>query len=149
MAWGSSRIAVWVVRHVVAPTHRGLYRATNGRAFRWGRRSRSILLLTTTGRRTGRQHVTPVFFLRDGERLVLCNVRPHGERRNPWVLNVTAQPRVEVQVGADHIRCTAREANDEEVDRYWPRLVSLWPAYQEHLRRGGERTVFVLEALRA
>ena len=149
MALGASRFAVWSIKNVVAPVHRVVYRATGGWAFRWARRGRSILLLTTTGRRTGKPRTTPVFFLRDGDRYVVCNVRPESERVNPWVLNVGADPAVSLQVGRDVIRCEAREARGAELDRYWPLLVALWPSYREHFRRGGKRSVFVLEPLNA
>lgn len=149
MTVGAGRFAVWSIKNVVAPVHRLTYRATGGRAFRWGKRSRSILLLTTTGRRTGEPHTTPVFFLRDAGRYVVCNVRPVSERVNPWVLNVAADPTVSIQVGHDVIRCEAREAGGAELEHYWPLLVSLWPSYQEHFRRGGKRSVFVLEPVSA
>lgn len=142
---GASPTAVWAIKHIVAPIHRYAYRITGGRAFRWGRRNQSILLLTTTGRRTGRLHTTPVFFLRDSGRFVVCNVKPASERTNPWVLNLRFHPIASVQVGPDVITCTAREIEGAELERYWPRLVALWPAYQEHYERRGRRSVFVLE----
>jgi F420H(2)-dependent quinone reductase len=77
-----------VEHQFVAPAHRFLYGVTGGRAFRFGKRNRSILLLTTTGRQTGRARTTPVFFLRDADRFVVCNVTPGSERTNPWVLNL-------------------------------------------------------------
>lgn len=43
----------------------------------------TILLLTTKGRRTGKERTTPIFYLREGERLVICNVNPGFERTNP------------------------------------------------------------------
>ena len=145
MNLAAGRSAVWAIKHIVAPVHRVAYRATGGAAFRRGKRTRNILLLTTTGRRTGKPHTTPVFFLRDGTRYVVCNVRPESERRNPWVLNVGANPNVSLQVGHNVMSCRARAASPSELQRYWPQLVSLWPAYQVHFRRGGERSVFVVE----
>lgn len=145
MNLGASRFGVWSIKHIVAPVHRCLYRATGGKAVRWGKRSSAVLLLTTTGRRTGEPRTTPVFYLRDGERYVVCNVRPQGERVNPWVRNMVADPAVSIQIGASFIRCQARKATATELENYWPKLVSLWPAYRDHFRRGGERSVFVLE----
>ncbi len=93
-------MAVWAIKHVVAPVHRWAYRRTGGRMFGFGL-NRNILLLTTTGRKTGRSHTTPAFFVRDSDRLVVCNVRPGSERTNPWVLNLRANPSATVQIGAD------------------------------------------------
>lgn len=113
--------------------------------FRFGTLNRNILLLTTTGRKTGRSRTTPVFFLRDPNRLVVCNVKPGSERTNPWVLNLRANPKALVQIGSEVITCEARELHGAELDRYWPQLVALWPAYREHYRRSGQRAVFMLE----
>lgn len=142
---GGSRPAVWLVKHVVAPLDRRLYRWTGGRLTISARRARSVLLLTTTGRRTGVPHTTPVFYLRDGDRLVICNVKPGSERTNPWVLNLRATPVARAQVGSNVGTYRAREATAAEVERLWPRLVTTWPAYQAHFERSGERTIFVLE----
>ncbi|MCV7019211.1 nitroreductase/quinone reductase family protein [Mycolicibacterium aichiense] len=137
---GASQPAVWAIRNVVAPVHRWIYRCSRGRVL-----ARNILLLSTEGCRTGKVHTNPVFFLRDSDQFVICNVRPRNERTNPWVLNLRAHPTATVQIGADRITCDAHELEDAQVDRYWPRLVALWPAYREHYERSGDRTVFVLE----
>lgn len=105
----------------------------------------NILLSTTIGRKTGKPRTTPVFYLRDSDRFVVCNVRPGTERVNPWVLNLRADPTATVQVDSNVIGCKARELRGPEVDRYWPELVALWPAYRNHHQRGGERALFVLE----
>ena len=148
MKMGAGPFAVWAIKHIVAPVHRLVYHATGGRAFRWGKRSQSILLLTTTGRRTGKLRTTPVFFLRDCGRFVVCNVKPGSERANPWVLNLRSHPTASVQVGPDIITCTARQVEGAELDSYWPQFVALWPAYRAHYERSGVRSVFVLEPVR-
>ncbi len=95
--FGASRLAVWAIKHVVAPVHRWLYRAAGGGMFRLGSLNRSILLLTTTGRKTGKPRTTPVFLLPDSGGFVVCNVKPGSERTNPWVLNLRASPAATVQ----------------------------------------------------
>ena len=55
--FGAGPLGVWAIKHVVSPVHRWAYRLTGGRAFRWGRLNRSILLLTTTGRKSGKPRV--------------------------------------------------------------------------------------------
>src|SRR5262249_17531272 len=103
------------------------------------------LLLTTTGRRTGLERTVPIFYLRDGDRLVMCNVNPGFEHPNPWTLNLRAYPLARVQIGSTSGIYRACEATADEVARYWPQLVRIWPAYQAFYKRGGERTIFVLE----
>lgn len=106
-----------------------------------------LLLLTTTGRRTGKEYTIPVYYLRDGNRLVLCNVNPGFEHPNPWTLNLRANPLARVQVGSERSSYQAREASQEEIDRYWPQLVQIWPAYQTLYTRSGQRGIFLLEPL--
>jgi len=97
------------------------------------------VLLTTIGRRTGKQHTTPVFHLQDGERIILCNVTSGGERANPWTLNLRAHPLARVQLGAQVRTYRARAATEAELERYWPQLLRVWPAYERFYRQGGRR----------
>jgi deazaflavin-dependent oxidoreductase (nitroreductase family) len=140
---GGTRLGVLAIGGVVSPVQRQLYRSSGGRLSLTGRAP--VLLLTTTGRRTGKARTVPLLYLRDGDRVVICNVNPGFERPNPWVLNLRAQPRAQVQIGRNTITMRARAASGSEVDYYWPRLAQLWPAYQIFHDRGGKRSVFVLE----
>jgi deazaflavin-dependent oxidoreductase (nitroreductase family) len=87
----------------------------------------------------------PLFYLRDGDRLVVCNVNPVFDRPNPWIVNLRADPHAHVQVGGATTRVRARPASAPERDRYWPQLTKLWPAYQAFYESGGKRSVFVPE----
>jgi F420H(2)-dependent quinone reductase len=104
-----------------------------------------VLLLTGIGRRSGRSRTVPLFYLRDGDNLIVCNVRPPGERRNPWPLNVRANPKVTIRISGVAEPRIARDARPEELERLWPRLVALWPPYERFFARTHERTIFVLE----
>lgn len=140
---GRTRLGVLVIGRVVSPLQRSLLRATGGRLSLTGRAP--VLLLTTRGRRSGKPRTVPLLYVRDGDRLVVCNVNPGFERPNPWTLNLRADPHVQVEVGRDEFVATAYEASDAEVDRYWSQFTKLWPAYQAFLDQGGHRSVFVLE----
>jgi deazaflavin-dependent oxidoreductase (nitroreductase family) len=140
---GATRIGVLAIGRVVSPVQRQLYRRTGGRLSLTGRAP--VLLLTTTGRRSGKSRTVPLLYLRDGDRLVICNVNPGFERTNPWILNLSAQPCAQVQIGRDTIMVRARAVSGNELERYWPRLAKLWPAYQTFYDRGGRRSVYVLE----
>ena len=146
---GATKIGVWLIKHIVAPLDRWLYRKTDGKLLSTGRPVGPILLLTTTGRRSGKKRTTPVFYLRDNGCLILCNANPGFEQTNPWVLNLRAQPNAMVQIANNIYTCHSREATPSEIDHYWPRLVHLWPAYQQHFERSGQRTIFVLENLQS
>lgn len=135
-------LKTWLVKHVVSPIDRVSFRLTGGRLrLTIGR---PVLLLSTIGRRTGRVRSTPIFYLRDGADLVVCNVRPPGERPNPWPQNLDHQPAVEVTVEGRTRPVTARRATEEEIDRLWPRLIRIWPLYADYYRHTKERHVFVL-----
>ena len=145
---GGTWVGVWAIKHVVSPLDRWLYRRSAGRWVSTGHPLGPILLLTTTGRRTGAARTTPVFYLRDGDRLVICNVNPGFPgftRPYPWTLNLRAHPTARVQIGRAVGTYYAREATEAEVGCYWPRLVRMWPPYQAFYRRGGARSIFVLE----
>jgi deazaflavin-dependent oxidoreductase (nitroreductase family) len=143
---GATPVGVWAIKRVVSPLQRWIYRLTGGKFFSTIGSNRKILLLTTKGRRSGKDRTVPVFYLRDGETIVICNVRPeHEPGTNPWVLNLRKHPSAKLQIGADIAQYHAREASLAEVERLWPSLVTLWPAYQAHYELGGQRTIFILE----
>jgi F420H(2)-dependent quinone reductase len=140
---GSTRLGVLAIGRVVSPLQRQLLLRTGGRLSLTGRAP--VLLLTTTGRRTGKARTVPLFYIRDGDCLVICNVNPGFEQPNPWTLNLRAEPHAQVQIGRGATRVRARTASGQEVERYWPRLTKVWPAYQAFYAKGGKRSVFVLK----
>ena len=140
---GGTRVGVLAIGRIVSPLQRELYRGTGGRLSLAGRAP--VLLLTTTGRRSGKARTVPLLYLRDGDRLVICNVNPGFERPNPWILNLRAGPHAQVQIGRNIASVRARPASEDELDRYWPQLTKMWPAYQDFYDKGGKRSVFVLE----
>lgn len=142
---GGSRLGVFLIGRVVSPVQRWVYRVSRGRISVTGRAP--VLLLTTTGRKTGKPRTVPLFYVRDGDPIIVCNARPPFERTNPWTLNLRAVPLASVQIRGEEIRCRARGATDGEVAAYWPSLIDIWPAYQRFVDQGGERSVFVLEPL--
>jgi deazaflavin-dependent oxidoreductase (nitroreductase family) len=142
---GATPLGVWVIKRIFSPLDRCLYRWTGGQSIGFGRPIAPRLLLTTAGRRTGLERTIPLFYLREGDRLLICNVNPGSERANPWTLNLRAHPMARVRIGSTSGAYRAREATAEEVAWYWPQFVRIWPAYQTHFDRSGQRSVFVLE----
>jgi F420H(2)-dependent quinone reductase len=140
---GATRPGTWAIGHIVSPLQRRLLVASRGRVSLTGKRP--VLLLTMTGRRSGRQRTVPLFFMRDRDDLVVCNVRPPSERPNPWPLNVRANPHVSVRIRGVTEERVAREARGREVEKYWPLLVKTWPAYERFFAATHERAIFVLQ----
>jgi len=91
-----------------------------------------VLLLTTTGRKSGQPRVSPLYFHRDGD-LVVVAASKGGSDKNPlWYLNLKSNPKVQVQIKKEVLDLTARDATDEERANYWPRLVEMYPTYDDY-----------------
>jgi F420H(2)-dependent quinone reductase len=123
----NSRALAWVLKYF-ARAHIWVYRKTNGRLgakLLWF----PAALLTTTGRKSGRPRTTATLYLRDGERIILPATFGGRDHDPAWYLNVTAHPQVHVQVGAERLALTARDATDDERERYWRRLTKIYTPY--------------------
>jgi deazaflavin-dependent oxidoreductase (nitroreductase family) len=101
---------------------------TNGRI---GSRiaGRPMLLLTTTGRKSGEARTTPLSYLRDGDDCVIVASNNGGDRHPAWWLNLEALPHAEIKVGADQWSIDASAAEGEERERLWPMLLEYNPQY--------------------
>ena len=118
----------WVARHVRR------YVETDGRSgHKWN--GRQTLLLTTRGRKSGKLRRTALIYGQDGDRYLLV-ASNGGARNHPfWYLNLTAQPEVQVQVGADKFTARARTAGAEEKPRLWRLMAAIWPDYDRYQKR--------------
>ena len=104
------------------------------------------LLLTTTGRRSGKQITKPLIYGRDGDRYLVVASRGGRPHHPQWYLNLSERPEVDVQVLADHFPAIARTAAPGEKPRLWAIMTSLWPSYDEYQSRTTrEIPVVVLE----
>jgi deazaflavin-dependent oxidoreductase (nitroreductase family) len=91
-----------------------------------------VALLTTTGRKTGQPRVSPLLFLRDGDRVVLV-ASQGGRANNPmWYLNLKANPKVSVQIKKEVLELTARDATEVERAQYWPQLVAMYSSFDDY-----------------
>ncbi|HEX6147581.1 MAG TPA: nitroreductase family deazaflavin-dependent oxidoreductase [Acidimicrobiia bacterium] len=114
--------------------HRVLYRVTGGLI---GRRlvDNDILLLTTRGRATGREHTVPLLYLRDGDSLVVIASYGGRDRHPEWYLNLLTDPSVTAQIGRKRRSLQARTASGEERERWWPKVVSAYSDYAAYQGR--------------
>ena len=90
------------------------------------------LLVTTTGRKSGVRHRTALIYGVDGEAQVIIASKGGAPAHPAWYLNLTADPDVELQVGADVFGARARVAEGEERRRLWQLMVQIWPAYEDY-----------------
>jgi len=125
--------------------HRAVYRITGGMI---GRRlvDNDILLLTTRGRATGREHTVPLLYLRDGECLVVIASYGGRDRHPEWYLNLLDDPAVTAQTGRNRRSFQARTATEDERERWWPRVVAAYSDYAVYQgRTDREIPVVILE----
>ncbi len=128
-----------------------LMSAANVAVYRWtggqigGRIGKApVLLLTTRGRRTGKERTTPLLYHEDSERLIVVASKGGAPTHPAWFLNLQAEPRVTVELGRGRRELRAREADDAERERYWPRLVALYPGYARYQERTSRRIPLVV-----
>ena len=122
-----------------------LYRLSRGRLF--GRLDRApVLLLTTTGRKSGVRRTAPVVYLADGERVVVIGSNAGNARTPAWALNLRAHPEAEVEIGAERRRVTARVAEGDERAELWRRMNEQYAGFDDYsARTTRDISVFVLE----
>ena len=114
--------------------HAALLRATDGRV--GGRLLGSpVLLLVTTGRRSGLRRTTPLIYLPDGNRQVIVASNGGAAKHPVWWLNLQAHPEATVEIAGRKTRVRATEARGEEKARLWKRLVEMYPSYESYQRR--------------
>jgi F420H(2)-dependent quinone reductase len=109
--------------------HSTLYRLTNGRIGGRFIAGSPILLLTTTGRRTGKRRIRPLAYVRDGDRFVLCASNGGSPRHPGWYHNLCATGRAEIQVGPEQVAVSAKTADPAERSRLFPRFVQMYKGY--------------------
>lgn len=102
------------------------------------------LILTTRGRRSGRETSTPLFYAEAAGRLYLAgSFAGSGEPPN-WYRNLEAHPEVGVQTSRCCGRYRARILDDAEAAALWPRLDAVYPTFAKYRQRSA-RTIHVVE----
>ena len=111
--------------------HTRIYRVSGGRL---GRRLGKVeaVLLTTTGRKTGRTRTTPLTAVPDGDRIVLLASNGGAPRHPDWYLNLTANPEVVIQRGPHRLTMLARTATPRERPALWASAVAIYGSYDSY-----------------
>ncbi|MEI7715886.1 MAG: nitroreductase family deazaflavin-dependent oxidoreductase [Mycobacterium sp.] len=109
-----------------------VYRKTDGRFGGTFLQGAPVALLTTTGRKTGEPRLSPLLYLREGNRVVLIASKG-GAADNPmWYLNLKANPKVSVQIKDEVLDLTARDATEDERALYWPKMVAMYTSFDDY-----------------
>jgi deazaflavin-dependent oxidoreductase (nitroreductase family) len=131
------------VRVIVVPLDTVLGRWTKGRILSVGRRELPTLLITTTGRLTGRPRTVPLLYAPDGDGFIVIGSN-FGQPHHPaWSANLLADPRATAILDGVSMPVVATFVNDPERTRMLDLLVSYWPAYRTYEVRASNRELRV------
>ena len=120
-----------------------MYRLTKGRL--GGRLlGMPVLLLITTGRRSGERRTVPLTYFEDGDALLVIGSKGGSPRHPDWYLNLVADPGAEIQVGGERRRVRGRTATAEEAERLWPMVLERAPVYGKYRAKTSREIPLVL-----
>ena len=94
--------------------------------------SRPLLLLTTTGAKSGKRHTTPLMYVRDGDRLIIIASNAGAPQHPDWYYNLLAHPEVTVEFGTQTYDTTANVVQGAERQQLWDRIVAQYPFFADH-----------------
>ena len=125
--------------------HRGVYRLTGGKV--GGKIGKaSVLLLTATGRKSGKPRTQPLLYTRAGDGYAVIASKGGAAQHPLWYLNLQANSRAEVTIGRETRLVRARDAQGEERERLWRALADLHSGYDKYAQKTSRRIpVVVLE----
>lgn len=141
----ATRAGAWSCARLLHRIDLVVYRATRGRTtFSTIVSGFPVVMLTTTGARTGQARTMPVLALQEGERMVVI-ASNYGQRRNPaWYYNLRAYGHADVLVGGRSIAMTACELTGAERERYFQRGIDLNPGWAHYRSRASHREIPVI-----
>jgi deazaflavin-dependent oxidoreductase (nitroreductase family) len=108
---------------------------------------RPIVVLTTTGAKTGQPRTTPVMYVRDGERVLVVASNAGAPSHPAWFRNLAAHPQVTVEIGAETYPAQAVVLEGADRQQLWEKITSQYPFFSEHQAKI-ERQIPVVELKR-
>jgi deazaflavin-dependent oxidoreductase (nitroreductase family) len=140
-----TKLPAWIQDHL------SRYIATNGEDGYWwdatlggGAGRVPTLLLTTTGRKSGRSLTMPLIFGRHGEDYAVVASKGGAPAHPAWYLNLDADPNVRVQVKGEVFAARARTANATERAAIWPEMVGIYAPYEQYQQKTDRQIPIVL-----
>jgi len=128
-----AELPAWIKDHI------SRYLATNGEdGYLWdatvggGKGMVPTLLLTTTGRKSGRALTLPLIFGSSGKDYVVVASKGGAPAHPAWYLNLQDNPEVQVQVKADKFTAHAHTADAKERALLWPKMVEIYGPYTDY-----------------
>jgi deazaflavin-dependent oxidoreductase (nitroreductase family) len=108
-----------------------------------------LVLLTTTGRRSGEPRTTPMMFHRDGERVLVIASNIGAPAHPDWYRNLEADPHVTVEIGDESYRGIATPTEGADRERVWTEIKRLYPFFADHEAKAAPREIPVVALTRA
>lgn len=108
------------------------YFETDGEVGHVWLRETTVLILTTTGRKSGKKYQSPLIYRESGDDYVVVASNGGAPEHPDWYLNLKADPQVEVQVRDDKFTATARDATPDERPKLWAIMNEVWPDYDTY-----------------
>jgi deazaflavin-dependent oxidoreductase (nitroreductase family) len=120
------------------------YEETDGEEGHDWERDAPVLVLTTTGRKTGKEHKFALIYQEvDGDYVVVAS-KGGADKHPGWYLNLVHNPEVKVQVKADKFAARARTTEGDERVALWSRMAEVWPKYDDYQRKTAREIPVVL-----
>jgi deazaflavin-dependent oxidoreductase (nitroreductase family) len=135
----------WIRPRALVGIDRGVFRLSRGRTtFSALTSGLPIVMLTTTGARTGQPRSLPVLALPDGDRLIVI-ASNYGRSSNPgWYYNIRVKPRVKITWRGSSVEMHARELTGDERQRYLDRGLQAYPWWKQYHRLAAPRQLPVI-----
>jgi deazaflavin-dependent oxidoreductase (nitroreductase family) len=106
-----------------------------------------LCYLTTTGRKSGKDHVVPLLFAGSADAPIITGTNFGGDHHPGWALNLRANPAAILRIGKSDRPVRGRILSEEERLAVWPELIAIWPGYDGYVERSGRTPLtFALEA---
>jgi F420H(2)-dependent quinone reductase len=103
-----------------------------------------ILLLTTTGRKTGKQRTLPLVYIMDDGAYVVTGSAGGADKHPSWFFNIRSDPQATIQVKDKHIKVTAEIVGPEKKSELWARLVAVAPNFAGYQKRTSREIPMVI-----
>lgn len=122
------------IARLATAAHVALYRLTGGTI---GGRAQHmpVLLLTSTGRKSGREYTTPLVYLADGDNYVVVASNGGQAKLPNWWVNIRESKQACIELGRKPLRVQVQEANPEERQRLWPRVIAYRAGHEKYQER--------------
>ena len=109
-----------------------LYTASGGRVGGRFKKTAPVLLLTTTGRKTGKSRTNPLLYLEEGGRYVVVASVGGAPTHPAWYLNLRSNPAAAIQIGSRKLAVTGETAGPEERARLWTKVTQMYRQYDDY-----------------